>query len=177
MIYREALIMKYMLMLVCSLMVSSGICADNRTEIRWGYQYDALNRLTNAWCSNGFRETYAYDAVGNRIRCQTFGPPTIDPISNRVVVAGQKLLVPFAVHHVLIPISNIVVTADTVDASVISSNSLSVVGLGTNRVLMINTASPVSGRTAHIKLIASDGYVSSSRMFTVSLEKETVQAK
>jgi YD repeat-containing protein len=142
-----------------------------------GYGYDGRNRLTNVWYSNGFRETYRYDAAGNRIERHTFGPPTIDPINDRAVVGGKKTLIPFVVRHSLIPITNIVVTAHTLDASVISSDSLSIVGLGTNRVLEITAAPHMFGRSANIKLIASDGYVSFGRVFAISLVKEDPKSK
>jgi YD repeat-containing protein len=132
------------------------------------YQYDALNRLTNVWWSNGYRETYAYDANGNRIRYSGFGPVEISPITNVTFSASEKIRVPFTVRHQLIPITNILVTAKSSDHALFNTNNISISRSGTNMVMTIQPGS-ISGGSAIISVIASDGFVPRTNRFILTI--------
>lgn len=132
------------------------------------YQYDALNRLTNVWWSNGYRETYAYDANGNRIRHSGFGPVEIGTINNITSLVGEKIKVPFTVRHQLIPISNILVTAMSSNPALLNTNNISIARSGTNMVMTIEPGSSPVGNTL-ISVVASDGFVFRTNSFVLNI--------
>lgn len=134
-------------------------------------QYDVLNRLTNIWYSNGFRETFRYDPAGNLVLRQSFGPPLVSGVSNLVILAGHKRKIPFVVAHSVLPITNILVKALSSSPSLLGTNTPPVVGMGTNRYIEVLPSGGVIGETT-ISLVASDGFVNVTNRFTVVVKPD-----
>ena len=137
-------------------------------------QYDALNRPTNVWYSNGFREIFKYDAVGNMVLHQSFGPAQITAMTNVVVLAGKETLISFGVKHNVLTVTNITVKAFSSDPlplqfKLLGTNAPPVFGSGTNRTVLVHPAAGVVGKVT-VALVASDGFVSTTNSFTVAVE-------
>lgn len=69
----NALLLRYPLIVAC---VSLFGIAESLTGATFTYYYDSLDRLTNAVYSDGSRESYSYDASGNRLTRLTSGSTT-----------------------------------------------------------------------------------------------------
>jgi hypothetical protein len=95
--------------------------------------------------------------------------PVISPVQSQALEMGSpSSAIPFLVSDAESPAANLVVTAVISDPSLIDAAGLSFSGLDSNRAL---TITPIAGKTgtATVTLVVSDGALSSSTNFTVTV--------
>ncbi|MSU55621.1 MAG: hypothetical protein EXS46_03755 [Candidatus Taylorbacteria bacterium] len=164
-------LLKFLLVLLFSVTTFSVSDAQTAATRSTSMQYDALNRLTNIWSPDGFRETFQYDPVGNMILHQRFGPPRISSLSSNVVLIGGDGRVRFIVAHSILPISNILVSATSSNPKIFGTNTVLISGSGTNRAVEVRPLDGAFGKTT-IHLVATDGFIGSTNSFTLEIRPE-----